>query len=73
MNIKQMAIVQTLKIVAAAAIGAVTVNVILELSPFWGGMIITALIAGYLIRELYLMQLQRLDSENSLKKLKDLG
>ena len=73
MNIKQMAIVQTLKIVAAAAIGAVTGNVILELSPFWGGMIITALIAGYLIRELYLMQLQRLDSENSLKKLKDLG
>lgn len=73
MNIKQMAAAQTAKIVGAIVLGAIAVNIALEFYPTetkWIGLVG---FLAYLIYQMYGMQLDKLERENSLKKLKDLG
>ena len=73
MNIKQMAAVSTAKTIAAILAVAIGVNVALEFAPKITGAILLVVFAGYLIGEMYRMRLAALESENTLKKLKDLG
>lgn len=72
MNIKQMAAVRTAKLLGAMVLGAVAVNLALEFYPTVTKWTALAAVFGYLVWNLYEMNLNRLESENTLKKLKDI-
>jgi Flp pilus assembly protein TadB len=72
MNIKQMALVNTLKIIGVAVLAAVTVNLaIFYMSITTVGIILGLVLFGYFIKFAYDIELSKLESKNALNKLKE--
>jgi len=73
MNIRQMAALNVLKIVALAVAVGILVNVSLHyIGIATVGIIAAVALLAYLIKFMYDMELSKLESKNTLRKLKEL-
>jgi len=73
MNIRQMALMNVLKIVAGGVAGALLVNLgIHYMGLATVGVILAAGVLVYMIKFMYDIELSKLESKNALTKLKEL-